>query len=275
MMNPKSILKLAREKITQIRGWFFIKSKAKKSLTFNQNTHCKNSLDLITIAFNKDYLIKLQTELIKKFICDEITLHIVDNSSNQDTSYQLINFCKKNHINYYKLPSNPSPFPSISHGHALNWALQNIVLQSKNTFFGFLDHDIFPTKKMSIVSNLKNQAFYGHQQKRRDLIYLWPGFCFFDKRKLNPKEFNFLPDAFLELDTGGRIYKSIRHVSNKGNKWPKHSYIKIEKKNESIHDSCIEKIDDWIHLINGSGWKKNNNKKQSLGLNYIKNFQKS
>jgi len=275
MTNLKIILKLAREKITQIKGWLFIRSKAKHSLLFTQNKNHQNTIDLIVVAFNKDYFIKLQCELIKKFVTDKINYYVVDNSTNQDTSSLLVNFSIKNKINYYKLPTNPSNFPSISHGYALNWALHNITAKSNNIYYGFLDHDIFPIKKTSIISKLKNQGFYGHKQKRGELVYLWPGFCFFDKKKVNPKDLNFLPKPLLGLDTGGRFYKNIKEVSTKEIKWPKHSYIKINNLYESVHDSCVEKLDDWIHLINGSGWKKTDKKKHNLALNYIKQFQDS
>jgi hypothetical protein len=271
----KIIIRLALEKITEIKGWFFIRSRARHSIIFSRIINHQKVLDLISIAYNKDSLIKLQSKLLKKFVTDEITYHVVDNSTNQNTSNLLADFCRKNYINYYKLTTNPSNRPSRSHGHALNWALHHIAAKSNNFYYGFLDHDIFPIKKTSIISKLKNQGFYGHQQKRGELVYLWPGFCFFDKKKVNPKDLNFLPKPFLGLDTGGRFYKNIKEVSTKEIKWPKHSYIKVNNLYESVHDSCVEKLDDWIHLINGSGWKKTDKKKHNLALNYIRKFQNS
>jgi hypothetical protein len=294
----KIIIRLAREKIVEIRTWIFIRSKAKHSIIFSRTINHQNAIDLICIAYNQDSLIKLQSKLLKKFVTDEITYHVVDNSTNQDTSSLLVNFSIKNKINYYKLPTNPSNFPSISHGCALNWALHNITAKSNNIYYGFLDHDIFPVKKTSVIRELKGQAFYGHQQKRRNLIYLWPGFCFFDKRKMNPKELNFLPiylwpeffffdkrkknpkelnflpDTFLKLDTGGRLFKKIKRVSISDIKWPQHSYIRILNENKTIQENCVEKIDDWIHLMNGGEWKKTNDKKKKLGLIYVKKLQK-
>lgn len=272
MINPKIILRLVPEKVTEIKGWFFIK-KAKHSLIFAENTVHKNGLDLITIAFNEFNLIKLQSGLIKKFMADKFSYHVVDNSNNEDSSALLFDFCKKNCINYYKLPANPSTSPSTSHGHALNWAIRNIVPESKNIYYGFLDHDIFPIKKISVIRKFKGQAFYGHQQNPRGIIFPWPGFSFFDKRKVNPKELNFLPNTFLKLDTGGRLFKKIKKVSMSEIKWPQHSYIRILNENKTIQENCVEKIDDWIHLMNGCEWKKTNDKKKSWDLFTLKSFR--
>jgi hypothetical protein len=251
----------------------FLLQKPRRMLIFNNNINKKNSIDLITIAFNNPSLIKHQAISLKQFVTDNFNYHVVDNSTKKITSQLLFNFCKDNSINYYKLPSNLSKKPSISHSLALNWTLHNILKKSKNIYYGFLDHDIFPIKETSIIRNLKNQVFYGHRQQRERIIYLWPGFCFMNREIFNPSEINFLPSLFLGVDTGGRLFGKLKKILNQKIKWPNHSYIKINKRYESVHESYIEKIDDWIHLINGSGWKKTHENRLNQGLNYIKKIQ--
>jgi hypothetical protein len=269
----KKILYFPKEIKRRLMSFIFLSQKPRSVLIFDNNINKKNSIDLITIAFNNHSLIKHQANSLKQFVTDNFIYHVVDNSTSKITSQLLFDFCNDNSINYYKLPSNFSKYPSISHSLALNWALHNILNKSKNIYYGFLDHDIFPIKETSIIRNLKNQPFYGHRQQREKIIYMWPGFCFMNRQIFNPIEINFLPNHFLGVDTGGRLFGKLKKLFNQKINWPRHSYIKINKRYNSVHESCIEKIDDWIHLINGSEWKKTHKKRLNQGLNYIKKIQ--
>lgn len=173
-----------------------------KNYIFKKIFYLNRELAIVTIAFNKDDLIKKQSELLKKNITDEFSYFVVDNSNSDKDSYRIKTFCLNNKINYFKIPTNPGNYnPSVSHGYAINWAVKNIILKYEIKNFALLDHDIFPIKKYSILNSLNNQIFYGIKQRRTGVWYLWPGFSFFDAYKLKARLIDFKPVK--GLDTGG------------------------------------------------------------------------
>ena len=142
---------------------------------------------------------------------------------------------------------------SRSHALSLNWAWRHIVKQSRPRYFGVIDHDIFPIKKTTILDKLSKNRIYGHIQYRGKKWYLWPGFSFFDKQYLDHKKLDFSPVK--GLDTGGANWVSIySHVRQSTLDIPSHTYIKY-RDGDVVQNTSVEKIGDWLHLMNASGWK--------------------
>ena len=251
----------------------FVYGRPRISLIYeNAGTDKSEWIDLVTIAFNKSELIKEQYRLLKKNLTDSYCWYVIDNSNNITCSADIMNFCIVNKINYLQPPKQSSGNPSISHGLALNWATRNIVKNSDSRYCGYLDHDIFPVEKNSLIYKLLKQPLYGHLQSRNQYSYLWPGFCFFDKHTINIRKLNFLPNEKLGLDTGGHLTKLVALHKAKMLIVPRASYMNINQNYGDVHNGCVEKINGWIHLINGSEWKNVHQDRKLNVMQFIGQF---
>lgn len=141
----------------------------------------QSSLDLVSIAFNNEIVITYQIKLLKKYLIDDFSYTVVDNSSKPDKQKLIAQICIDNGVNYLLPPSNPflGEVGSGSHGATLNWAYNNFITHRKPQYFGFLDHDIFPVERTSILEKLHGVPIYGKIDVRGDKWYLWSGFSFF------------------------------------------------------------------------------------------------
>lgn len=240
-------------------------------------------IDIAVITFNNPVLTTYQVDAIKKYLVDKFSLIIADNSSNRDDRNQIAAIARLENITYVPIPRKYLiPNPSQSHAYALNWVYRHFLINRGSEYFGFLDHDILPYRSTSIIKKLKSSPCYGLVQNRAEKWYLWPGFCFFNS-KSNP-DLDFLPSD--GLDTGGGSWnKFYNHLKLSSLPRVKHSYGEIGKRgvmrkkfsSGKIYqlvksDSLVEYIDDWIHLYNGSDWRKlNSNLSEKLEkLGFVK-----
>ena len=159
--------------------------------------HCNYTspptLLLITVAYNQVDMIQHQLRLLPKYLSDPFSHIVVDNSSNKKTRQEIASVCHDRNIGYVSLPKNFYTWSSSSHGLALNWAYQHLVKTINPRWAGFLDHDIFPVRKHSILEHLKHRPFYGQRDRREDIWYLWPGFSFYQTSWLKSVSVDFKP----------------------------------------------------------------------------------
>ncbi len=219
------------------------------------------NLIVVTIAFNNIEILEIQFEYLKRFLDDPFNHVIADNSNKEEYSKRIEIFCIKNKISYIKIPKNPltGVRASGSHGVALNWCQRNIIKKYKPKYYGFLDHDIFPIKKVSLVGNL-SRGFYGAvRNKKHPYWYIWPGFSFFNYSKVKNYSFNFFPyhagsDGSIFLDTGGSNYFSIfKKIGKESIQEAKSKLVNLNTEKEFVkgEDSSqtFEIIDGaWLHL---------------------------
>jgi len=221
----------------------------------------KNTLTIITIAFNSPQLFELQSKFLKKFIDCKFHYVIVDNSSNSKASKRIEDYCTKSKITYLKIPKTVyrDLDGSTSHGYALNWAYAQVVRRYRIKKFGFIDHDLYPIKKMNLDKVLDTYPIWGRKQYRGDRWYVWPGLFFIDRRKIKKVKLNFLPD--IGLDTGGSNWLIFFHKYKK-EKIPamKHRVKYFRKTDGSKQNDAVEYIGDWLHIINTSKWQKGQSK---------------
>ena len=261
MLDSKAIMDWLRNnsphKLIQ-RRWYYHSYFKKPCEIINEKK--SHEFEIYTIAFNNDKVIDYQIKFMKKNFKDEHLHIIVDNSSDNEISEKIRKICIEQDTMYIRLPEN-NLFTSQSHALALNYTCKNIIDKRWCKYFGFLDHDIFPIKKTTILPYLKRQKMYGYLLDREKLEYarnartIWPGFCFFDKSI--SKKFDFRPIKSLfplyALDTWGKNYKLLfrRYDKNKLDFPSKHliwvkenkSEIKIEYKdvaNYSIAEKYME-----------------------------------
>jgi glycosyltransferase involved in cell wall biosynthesis len=222
---------------------------------------------IVTIAFNNYLAIEKQIGLLKRFLLDNYILVVADNSSEDTQRSKILKVCREKQVNYIGLPRTVINFkdPSFSHGLAMNWIFKNYLKIKPVLNFGFIDHDVYPLHKTTILNKLKSVKCWGLVQEREDKWYLWAGFCFFNKRIFTNNTANFLPVK--GLDTGGGnwegCYSNIDKV--KLVKLPHYYIDKVtgesvkyfnQIQNKVQKNELEEIIGDWVHTFNGSKWRK-------------------
>lgn len=245
----------------------------------------KPELDIVSIAYNKPHLIAKQAELVRKRILDAHRFIVVDNSSFPEAAKQIKDACGREKAIYVRSPANFGGCGSANHGSCLNWAWANVVIPSSSQYFGFLDHDMFPIRKTTLVDKIKKGGgMYGAVHPAGSVWYFWPGFCFYDKtvvdRLRGTQSLNFMPkNGLLDgLDTGGCNWEPLySKVKSSDGDWAAGggSFVKLTD-NAAIQLSSAVKMGDWLHMLNGSEWMPDpNGKKSGLFFEYLSTFDKT
>jgi hypothetical protein len=212
-------------------------------------------IDLVTVAFNNYRVISEQTRLLSTYLADGFERTVIDNSTNGSQAAQIAQDCRDKNVRYIRLPrAYASAYsPSLSHGRALNWAYANHVRQRRVAYFGFLDHDVFPIRRTSLVAQLATQPIWGHLQTRPDRWYLWPGLCIFSADWIAGRKLDFTPGR--GYDTGGALYSLLgEDLDPEDLHWPAWSRKRLRGSGDVPQSDHYELIGDWLHSYNGSNW---------------------
>jgi hypothetical protein len=233
----------------------FINSSEENSTSCNAvEREGRNTIDIVSIAFNNPKVIEQQIRLVRNNILDLHVFTVADNSSDDASKNRIYELCKATQTSYIRLPDNPYKERkcSDSHGVAMNWVYRHYVCKRNTAFFGFVDHDIFPIRPHHIIPNLIGKKVYGHLQTRDDKWYLWPGFCFFERSETLNKELDFRPEK--NLDTGARNWSRLyKNINLNELIIPRHSYGKL-RDGDCVQANGYEVIGDWLHTFNASLW---------------------
>ena len=231
----------------------------------NRLSDGNDKIDIVSVAFNNDYVIQLQIKYIRKFITDSnYTFLVADNSDDPEKQKAIQDVCKKENVGYVCLPEISKKFSrkfgSYSHGTALNWIYYNYVDKRKPDCFALLDHDIFPTQSVSIKSKIGSQGFYGYKRTSDDFWFLWPGLLFFDYKQISHFQVNFLPMMKREqyLDTGGSLYNAFySRLDDKEFFFPELKRVSLTELGYT-NTAQVDFIDNnlWFHSANASYWRK-------------------
>ena len=114
-------------------------------------------LSVITVAYNQPEFILYQYKLLKKFLQNNFTFYIYDNSNTIDINNEITNICSKNNIIQITIPRNRNGIEedaSIGAGQSLDFSIKHNI-ENYNPDFGLiLDSDMFLIKKYNFVENL-------------------------------------------------------------------------------------------------------------------------
>jgi len=269
----KSIYRFYLDFVEKIKYYIFL-NKTSKCQSKNVLLNDGSEIDIVTIAFNNPLVIEYQIKILKKYVMDDFTHIIADNSSEIKAQKAIFEICKTLNIHYVKIPKNDL-FRNKSHGGAMHWTYKNILRKRNSPYFGFLDHDIFPTNSYSILKKMKNNI-YGrviHSYKKdgynsfisKEFPYwsLWAGFYFLKSDLLfsqNIYTFNFFPKSFqngVYLDTGGGLWNVLMSKMIYPGELAIYKSMKFrDSELSNVHTDYIEYFDDWIHFVNVSNWYK-------------------
>jgi hypothetical protein len=249
-----------------------------------QHNAKESKIDIVTIAYNNSMVIEYQILLLRKYLTDDFTHIVADNSSDQEIRNEIYEICKKLEVSYVCIPKNNLK-RNKSHGAAMHWVYKNILRKRDNEYFGFIDHDIFPSKPYSIIEKMQKKI-YGrviHASYSDNFLEehpywsLWAGFYFLKSDLLyneNIYKFDFNPKYFdgdFYLDTGGGLWSPLMSKLPYPGELVKLSRVKFRDSEDSkIQTDYYELLDDWVHFVNISDWYKTPNLDQKI--NFIENF---
>lgn len=216
-------------------------------------------LDLVTVAYNKPWLIEEQARLLAKHLVDDHILTVFDNSSDSRSSAAIADFCRFRDINYQRSYS-----PEWLHNHALNRAAAYLH-ERGHSHIGFLDHDVFPRRPTTLLDKIEPAGFYGVGQRHSptDSLYLWPGFTFFSRWWLEAKlplhlNFDGIRGARKADDGDCGSMNAPLFVAEDWSKLfrGEHGYRALRPPDSTGLQSWGYEVlgSDWLHLSNGSGW---------------------
>jgi hypothetical protein len=160
---------------------------------------------LTTIAFEDPEAIDMQAQLVARFVPDTAYV-IADMSIDEDAATQIGAIARRHGVAYVRLPESPlrrREQASRIHGLALNWVWRNLIRPGEPERFGFIDHDMFPTKADDPFAELDRQPVYGCAREAGRRWYLWAGFAMFRFDAVKDLCLDFGQDWFNGLDTGG------------------------------------------------------------------------
>ena len=236
----------------------------------------EKSVDIITIAFNNIELIQYQEQFLRKFIQDPYQHIVVDNSTDPKVRVQLYHFCLENKIAYISLPKNFLNWVggSYSHAAALNYVYKHVISKRQPFAFGQIDHDLFPTREISILDKLQFQPIYGPLRLRDRWWYLSAIMSFFRFDFVGNKKVDFMPVTpdKVYLDSGGGNWYGLYSQLDREQIVFPNECIEPLREGGDRHGDSLEFFDDklWLHTINGSCWKKVNN--QSDKDNHVREY---
>ena len=142
---------------------------------------------------------------------------------------------------------------------SINYVYRHIIRKRKPYAFGIIDHDIFPTKPISIFEKLYQQPIYGPLRHRDRWWYLSAIMSFFRFDFVKNKKMDFMPvtPEKIYLDSGGgNWYDLYSHLDLSQLSFPDEEIVPLREGGDRHADS-LEYFDHrhWLHTINGSCWK--------------------
>lgn len=210
-------------------------------------------LELATIAFNQPRLISEQVRLLRKHLADQFNYTVVDASTDPEARAAIVHVCRQWEVGYREAPHE--------HVDALNFAWAEVLKPTKSRYLGTLDHDVFPVRSTRLVKLLAPAGFYGIGQRHAPTghLYLWPGFAFFDRRWLAGRDVDFggirNGDKRDDGDTGSAMWELFADESWRNLYRAAHGYEVIrEPDGFGLQSWGIERLGDWLHFSNASGW---------------------
>jgi hypothetical protein len=226
---------------------------------------------LVVIAFEQPKVLEWLFSLSKRNLRD-FQLVIFDNSRDVASRARISQVCQIYNVPYLGLPFNYSHHPNRSHGMAMTWVFHRIIKRIEPSWFGFLDHDMYPVRPVSIESLIPvNQFTYGLINDAPRYWNLWAGYCFFKCAHVSGLPLNFLYDFSRGIDTGGRNWPYLYASMNKS--LQQFATVSYESLKFGLNSSAnIQLVDNaWIH-VGGVGYGDNYQMKQALHASIVQHL---
>jgi hypothetical protein len=173
-------------------------------------------VSVIVVAFNKPEFIKLQYDLLSKYMSDVFEFYVYNNSNNPITSKNIEEECNRYGIEYISVPQSIFNSSDVSYraGKSLDYAIHhNMNTYTDSTHLMILDSDMFLIKPFSMVEYMGHFDLMGIYQQRGHVFYYTNQLMFVDNCKVKnfDTETKFLPGIIdgQATDCGGYLYTYI------------------------------------------------------------------
>jgi hypothetical protein len=227
-------------------------------------------IHIFTSVVNRPDFVILQDKLFKKFLKNDYTFHIVDDSVEPEITQQFEVACSLNELQYYRKPPTKKQLnPAQACAHTIQWTYDNLIRKnhSEDIVF-FLDSDMFLIDEFDIEEYMSDAIIAGLPQVRGHVTYMWNGIMFFNMPKIEDKDIDF-SDGVVEgnmTDVGGMTYWYFLRTGIEMKKtdeefpvYPTH-YNDIELQNEEVtkgynvelHLDC-----KFLHYRAATNWHSN------------------
>ena len=147
-------------------------------------------IHIFTSVVNRPDFVSLQQQLFKKFLKNEYTFHVVDDSVDARISSEFYWFCKSNGVEYYRKPPEDKPMnPAQACAHTVQWTYDNLIRKNHSEdIVLFLDSDMFLIDEFDIAEYMSDAAIGGLPQQRGHVTYMWNGIMFFNMPYIEDKD---------------------------------------------------------------------------------------
>lgn len=203
---------------------------------------------LVTVAFSDPQVIDWQARLVRRYVPGALYL-IADNSPDDASAAAIAGFAAQFGLPYLRLPENPWPSGSRSHGIALNWLWRNLIRPGEPECFGFLDDDLFPTGPDDPFAALAGQDWYGVVRPGGACWFLWAGFCFYRFDGVRHKPLDFGQDWFNGLDTGGGNWRPLYRFTERTAVREAATEFVPFKPGITVVDGPFQWVGLWLHEV--------------------------
>jgi hypothetical protein len=194
-------------------------------LSINSLVFSKNVL-IITHSFNRPDFIEIQDKTFKKFLKDDYTFVVFNDSPHEEVSHQIIETCNRLNLSCIRIPQSIHDEPYLErlpgedyHHPAVRCA--NVVQFSLDTL-GFdhdgivmiIDSDMFLVKEFCIEEFLEGFDIAAIPQGRQHIEYIWNGLVIFNMQTLPDKKsinFNCGKVDGIGVDVGGQTYHYFKN----------------------------------------------------------------
>jgi len=215
-----------------------------------------SDLTIATIAFNKPWAISEQIRLFSKYVSDDHKILVFDNSSESGAASMIERICAIEGVKYTRIITGKH-----FHHEALNMAAIILTEHESSPYIGFVDHDVFPATDVSLTEQIAHAGFLtvGQRHNPTGKVYAWPGFFFMSRSWLAGRNLNFNGiKGHMRADDGdtGSMNHHLFTEDTIREMYPlTHGYENIREHDDyGIQSFGIERIGDFIHLTNTSGW---------------------
>lgn len=222
---------------------------------------------IFTSVVNRPDFVDLQQKLFKKYLLEDYTFHVIDDSIKTSVSDEFKKVCGDNNIFYYKKPERQKSLnPAQACADTVQWTYDEIIKKDyKEDIVLFLDSDMFLIDNFNVTEYVNDCVIAGLPQYRGHVTYMWNGIMFFNMPKMTDLNINF-SDGIVEgemTDVGGNTYwyfkKNNVRMKETNVEYPTH-YNDIELQNESVtkgYNFELHLDGNFLHYRAATNWHSN------------------
>lgn len=222
-------------------------------------------IHIFTSVVNRPDFVILQDMLFKKFLKNEYTFHIVDDSVDSDITEQFEIACSLRELQYYRKPPNNIPMnPAQACAHTIQWSYDNLIKKNhSDDIVFFTDSDMFLIDEFDIEEYMSDAIIGGLSQGRGHVTYMWNGIMFFNMSKIIDKDIDFsegMVDGEM-TDVGGHTYYYFKKtgIELKGSdvQYPTHYYDIDLQKDAGGYNMELHLNGNFLHYRAATNWHSN------------------